>query len=146
MKTKIAVSALLAAFLILVFSTALRTSGTCDEIAHHIPVGYVLLTKWDFKMDPSQPPLPRYIVAAPLKLFMHVNMPDNKDEWRRSDRASFGRDFFYRYNTDPKKMVLLSRIPIMNLFCASFVGMLRIFLSKLPVRLRGLYSCCFTVT
>lgn len=113
MKIKIAIVILLSIFFILVLLSALRTSGTCDEIAHHIPVGYVLLTKWDFKMDPSQPPLSRYLVAAPLKLFMNINIPDNKNEWRRPERASFGRDFFYKYNTNSQKMILLARIPVM---------------------------------
>ena len=112
MKIKIAVLILLSVFFMLALSGALRTSGTVDEIAHHIPVGYVLLTKWDFKMDASQPPLPRYIVAAPIKLFMKINMPDDKLQWRRADRSSFGRDFFYKYNTDPKKILFLGRMPV----------------------------------
>lgn len=119
MKTKIIVAALISVFFILTLTTALKTSGTCDEIAHHIPVGYALLTKWDFKMDTSQPPLPRYIIAWPLKLFMNINMPADKNEWRRPDRSSYGRDFFYKYNKDPKKMILLCRIPVilMGILC-----------------------------
>jgi hypothetical protein len=113
MNTKLSVTILLSVFFILTLSTALRTSGTCDEIAHHIPVGYVLLSKWDLKMDTSQPPLSRYLVALPLKLFMKINMPDDKAVWRTDDRTKFGRDFFYKYNSDPKKMVFLARIPIM---------------------------------
>jgi len=113
MKIKIFVILLLLVFSALVLSAALRTSGTCDEIAHHIPVGYVLLTKWDFKMDTSQPPLARYIIAVPLKLFMHINMPEDKNKWRIEDRSIFGRDFFYKYNTDSKKILFLCRIPVM---------------------------------
>lgn len=113
MKSKIYVFALLSIFFILVFTSSLQNSGTCDEIAHHIPVGYVLLTKWDFKMDTSQPPLPRYILALPLKLFTKVNMPDDKNAWRVEDRSIFGRNFFFKYNNDPKKMILLCRIPVM---------------------------------
>lgn len=112
MKTKTFALALLCIFATLTFSSSLKNSGTCDEIAHHIPVGYVLLTKWDFKMDTSQPPLSRYIIAMPIRLFMNVKMPNNMNDWRRDDRSSFGRDFIYKYNKDPKKMILLCRIPI----------------------------------
>ncbi|MFH0732486.1 MAG: glycosyltransferase family 39 protein [Candidatus Omnitrophota bacterium] len=89
-----------------------RESPTCDEIAHHVPVGYVLLSKRDFKMDTSHPPLSRYLVALPLKLFMKLNMPDDKAQWRRPDRAQFGRDFFYKYNNQPHMMIFLSRLAI----------------------------------
>jgi len=105
-------AALLIIFAALAISATTHQSATCDEVAHHIPVGYVLLTKWDFKMDTSQPPLSRYIIALPLKIFMKIKMPEDKNEWRRPDRSSFGRDFFYKYNHDPKKMVLICRIPV----------------------------------
>lgn len=123
MNVKICALALLSIFFILTLSTALQTSGTCDEIAHHIPVGYVLLTKWDFKMDTSQPPLARYIIALPLKLFMNLNMPDQIDVRRVSDRSIFGRDFLYKYNTDSKRIILFGRMPIMilGLLCGLFI-------------------------
>lgn len=87
-------------------------SATCDELAHHIPVGFVLLTKGDFGMDPSQPPLPRYLAALPLKLFMDLKMPADKNEWRREDRSTFGKDFFYKYNSDPDAILFASRLAI----------------------------------
>jgi len=113
MKIKVFAIALLLIFFILTLFTALKTSGTCDEIAHHIPAGYVLLTKGDFKMATDSPPLARYIIALPLKLFMKINMPNNKSDWRRDDRGSYGRDFFYKYNSESRKMLFLSRIPVM---------------------------------
>lgn len=102
---------LLAVFTLLAVSSIWpdRKSPTADELAHHIPVGYVLLSKGDFKMDPSQPPLPRYIAALPLKLFMDLNMPDDRNEWRREDRSEFGKDFFYKYNSQPHRMIFYSR-------------------------------------
>ncbi len=112
MKTKISVIALLSIFFILALSGSMKNSATCDEVAHHIPTGYALLSKWDFKIDTCSPPLPRYIVGLPLKLFMKINMPDNKDERRRPDRASFGRDFFYKYNNQAKEMLLAARVPV----------------------------------
>ena len=105
-----------------------QNSATCDEIAHHIPVGYVLLTKWDFKMDTSQPPLPRYIVALPLKLFMNINMPDDKVVWRASDRSIFGRDFFYKYNNDQVRMVFFARMAVV--FIGRLCGLLLFIWSK----------------
>lgn len=64
-------------------------------------------------MDTSQPPLARYIIALPLKIFMRINMPQDKSAWRSPDRATFSRDFFYKYNEDPKKIIFLCRIPVM---------------------------------
>ena len=118
MKTKISVIILLSIFAVLTISCMRQNSATCDEIAHHIPVGYVLLTKWDFKMDTSQPPLPRYIVALPLKLFMKINISDDKAVWRVADRSVFGRDFFYKYNNDQVKMVFFARMAVV------FIGVL----------------------
>lgn len=119
----------IASFLLIIFVTLAitsiypnRKSATCDELAHHIPVGYVLLTKWDFKMDTSHPPLSRYIVALPLKLFMKLNMPDDKSQWRRPDRSDFGRDFFYKYNNQPHKMLFLSRLAVV--FVGFFCGII----------------------
>ncbi len=119
MKITILVIILLSVFAILTISSMRQNSATCDEIAHHIPVGYVLLTKWDFKMDPSQPVLPRYLVALPLKLFMNIKMPDDKAVWRAADRSVFGRDFFYKYNNDQVRMVLFARMAVvfMGILC-----------------------------
>jgi len=112
---------LLAVFVVLAVTSIWpdRKSPTCDELAHHIPVGYVLLTKWDLKMDTSHPPLSRYIVALPLKLFMDLNMPEDISEWRKEDRSEFGKALFYKYNSQPHKMIFLSRLAvvIVGLLC-----------------------------
>ena len=99
--------------------TVRAKSPTCDELAHHIPVGYVLLSKGDIKMDTSHPPLSRYIVALPLVLFMDINMPTEKTEWRKEDRSEFGKAFFYKYNNDPHRIIFLSRLSIVavGVFC-----------------------------
>jgi len=121
-------------------------SPTCDEIAHHIPVGYVLLSKHDFKMDTSHPPLPRYIVALPLKLFMKINMPAVKAVWRVDDRSIFGRDFFYKYNKDPLKIVFWSRIAVIfvGLFCGLilFIWARALYGDKVGLLALFLYSFC----
>ncbi|MBI4982277.1 MAG: glycosyltransferase family 39 protein [Candidatus Omnitrophica bacterium] len=117
---------LLAFFLLVIFAflafTSIwpdRKSPTCDELAHHIPTGYILLTKHDYKMDTSHPPLSRYIVALPLKIVMHLNVPNDSQEWRRADRSEFGKDFFYKYNNQPQKIIFYSRLAIIlvGLFC-----------------------------
>ncbi|MDP2923618.1 MAG: glycosyltransferase family 39 protein [Candidatus Omnitrophota bacterium] len=118
MKTKIVVALLFAIFAGLAISSMLQQSGTCDEIAHHIPVGVVMMTKGDLKLDTSQPPLSRYITALPVVLFLNPRLPQNRAEWRTDDRASFGRDFFFKYNNHPKQMLFASRLMIV------FVGLL----------------------
>ena len=105
---------LLCVFVFLALNSARpdMNSPTCDELAHHIPVGYILLDKGDFQMDPSQPPLARYIMALPLKLFMDLNVPADKNEWRRADRSLYGKDFFYKYNIQPDRILFLARTGI----------------------------------
>ncbi len=111
-KTYLTVLILLAVFAVQAFTSIWpdRKSPTADELAHHIPVGYVLIEKGDLKMDPSQPPLARYMAALPLKLFMDLNIPDERSQWRREDRSEFGKDFFYKYNDQPHRMILYSRL------------------------------------
>ncbi len=92
----------------------LNTSGTPDEIAHHIPAGVILLKKGDFKMDTSQPPLSRYIIAAPVVFFLKPGLPDDAAQWRRQDRGEFGRDFFFKYNHMPKKMLFAGRLAVLT--------------------------------
>ena len=102
----------------------LRKSATCDEVAHHIPSGYVFLKEHDLRFDTCAPPLARYIVAFPL-LFMNLDMPDNKDFWRREDRAQFGRDFFKLNMGKYKEILLSSRVMVL---IVSIVGGLVLYL------------------
>lgn len=112
MKQTIVVILLLSVFVCLAVSSMLQKSGTCDEIAHHIPSGYILLTRGDYKVDTAQPPLARYIVALPLRFFMKICIPADKEQWRLSDRSKFGKDFFFKYNKEPRKILFLSRIMV----------------------------------
>jgi hypothetical protein len=98
-----------------------KKSPTPDEISHDIPSGYVFLKKFDLRFDTHAPPLARYIIAAPL-LFMDINLPDNKNFWRREDRAEFGKDFLYAVNKYPDKIVFVSRM--MVLLVATLGGLL----------------------
>ncbi len=132
---------LLSIFAFLVVSSMLKHSGTCDEIAHHIPVGYILWEKSDYKMDTSQPPLSRYLVAMPLKLFMKLNLPSDRAAWRAEDRSTFGKDFFFKYNQDPRKIIFLSRLPIVlvGILCGIIIFIWIKFLYGLDAALFGLF-------
>ena len=112
MKTKITVILLLTVFAVLGFTSMLRKSATCDEVAHHIPSGYIFLSKQDLRFDTSTPPLARYIAAFPL-IFMDINIPDSQDFWRREDRAEFARDFFKLNMDNYKNILLFSRMMIL---------------------------------
>jgi len=110
MKKIIFVVLLLGIFAFLAISSIIRKSGTCDEIAHHIPAGVVFLEKGDLKMATDSPPLPKYLVAAPIVFFLRPVLPENKDIWRNPDRAKFSRDFFFKYNNNAKRMLFASRL------------------------------------
>ncbi|MEI8349160.1 MAG: phospholipid carrier-dependent glycosyltransferase [Candidatus Omnitrophota bacterium] len=117
MKNIIAVIILLCIFVVLVISSMRENSGTCDEIAHHIPAGVIMLTKGDLKMDTSQPPLARYIIALPVVLFLNPVVPTEKEIWRVEDRSIFGRDFFFKDNIHPKRILFASRLMIVMIGC-----------------------------
>ena len=76
---------LLIVFASLAITSMQRKSATCDEVAHHIPSGYVFLTMGDLRFDTNAPPLPRYIAALPM-LLMDINLPSDKNFWRREFR------------------------------------------------------------
>jgi len=123
MKKIIAVIILLCIFVVLVVSSMFENSGTCDEVAHHIPVGVIMLTRGDLKMDTSQPPLARYLMALPIVAFFNPVVLAEKEIWRIEDRGTFGRDFFFKYNTHPRRILFVSRlmITIVGFLCALVV-------------------------
>lgn len=98
-------------FAVLAFSSAMKKSLTCDELSHHIPAGYIHLTKGDFAFSPDAPPLSRHLGAAPL-LLMDIDLPEDRSFWARDNRAEFGHDFFYGYNARlVNKIRVFSRVP-----------------------------------
>ncbi|MDP8297436.1 MAG: glycosyltransferase family 39 protein [Candidatus Orphnella occulta] len=115
MKNTILVILLLGIFALLAITSIAGKSGTCDEIAHHIATGVVFLEKGDLKMSTESPPLPRYIVAAPVVAFLDPVLPTDKNVWRNQDRAVFGRDFFFKYNSNSKQMLFASRFVVIVL-------------------------------
>ena len=100
------------AFVTVAVTSAARKSPTCDEAAHHIPAGYVLLTKGDLAFSPETPPLARYLAAVPL-LFLDLKLPDDRAFWARDDRAEFSREFLYSLNRRLAGLsVFLARLPM----------------------------------
>ena len=147
MAKKLIVAALLLIFIILVISSMRRHSGTCDEIAHHIPVGVILWEKGDLKMDTSQPPLSRYIMAMPVVLFLKPNLPDDKAVWRTEDRSVFGKDFFFKYNQNSQQILFWARLAILlvGIFGAFILFAWAKSLYGLNSALLALFFYCFSV-
>ncbi|MBD3379123.1 MAG: phospholipid carrier-dependent glycosyltransferase [Candidatus Omnitrophica bacterium] len=122
MKDKFLVLLFLSVFAGLCLSSMAVKSPTTDEIGHHIPCGYIFLDKGDIKMGLDTPPLPRYIAALPLKLFMDIKVPDDPAVWRTRDRTEFSRALFYEYGKDPDRMIFLARVPFV--LTGVFLGLL----------------------
>ncbi|MFC1570442.1 ArnT family glycosyltransferase [Candidatus Omnitrophota bacterium] len=120
-KVYILVALLLAVFMVTAVSTALKTSATCDEVAHHVASGYSYLKTADFRMNPSAPPLIREIMAAPL-LLMDLKLPVDHVSWDAIDSPVFGRLFFFEYNSNAEEIIFWSRVPIILL--GVFMGLL----------------------
>lgn len=116
------VTLLLLIFACLSISSMMQKSGTCDEIAYHIVAGYSYFKTFDFRLNPSNPPLPRYIMAFPLN-FMNLKASFNDINWQKADSAKFSRKFFFQDNRDKFRIILfLSRLMIV--FCGIFAGFL----------------------
>ena len=148
MKKIVLIILLLSIFTFLAISSIVRKSGTCDEIAHHIPSGIVFLQKGDLKMATDSPPLGKYIVAAPILFFLDPVLPGDKNVWRNQDRAIFGRDFFFKYNNNARRMLFVSRLVV--IFLGVMLGLLlfiwprRMYGEK--VALFALFIYCFSPT
>lgn len=120
--TRIISSALFIIFALQVVTSMLAQSATCDEVAHHIPAGYSYYKKWDFRLNPSNPPLSRYLVAFPLN-FLKLKAPFGEQCWEQADTPAFGRKFLYEYNRDKARLIIfLSRLPML------LIGLLLAFL------------------
>ncbi len=139
---------LLGIFAFLAISSIVRKSGTCDEMAHHIPPGVVFIEKGDLKMATDSPPLPKYIVAAPVAAFLDPVLPADKNVWRNQDRAAFSRDFFFKYNNNSKQMLFASRLVVIAL--GTMLGLLLFIWSRRmygeKVAFFALFIYCFSPT
>lgn len=107
-------------------------SLTFDETAH-IGAGYSYLVKQDMRLNPEHPPLIKDISALPL-LFLNLNFPENDASWQQKDypywwhQFDFGNRFIYKVNSNPEKIILYSRIPIIILLM--LLGMFVFFWSR----------------
>ena len=98
-------------FSVMAITSMLKKSPVCDEVSHHIGSGYSFLKTGDFRLNSTSPPLIEEIAAIPL-LFLNPKLPLDHSSWQEVDRAGFGFQFLYRYGNDAKKIVFLSRIPM----------------------------------
>ncbi len=85
------------------FAAQVRLSPVNDEPAN-IPSGYVALTTGRF-VDPTHPPLVRYVMALPLLVLSPSPLPDDPDAER--DWHPFGRRFLFQ-NDRPWQAILWS--------------------------------------
>ena len=104
---RVLLAILSAAFVIMSVTSMRQKSGTCDEIAHHIPAGYSYYQKWDFRLNPSNPPLSRYIMALPLQ-FMGLKAPFEDQSWLQAETPTFGQKFFFQYNKGQSLVILFA--------------------------------------
>lgn len=108
-------------FVALGVSSLIGKSPTADELAHHIPTGYVFLKTGDFAYATDAPPLARILEAAPL-LALGLELPQERSFWAREDRAEFSREFFYSLNRAKAwEMLFLARLPVLLLAAAGGV-------------------------
>lgn len=92
-----------------------QLSLTWDEPSF-ISSGYIYLTKNDFRLNPSHPPLMQELAALPL-LTQDLAIPDYPGTWfaEINPVVSFGKAFIFASGNDPQKIALLSRLPVMFL-------------------------------
>ena len=93
-----------------------RESITWDEPSF-ISGGYSYLTRGDFQLNPSHPPLVQDLIALPL-LFMDLNVPAFDDSrWVDSVNpvVQFGRQFLFENGNDLYRMTIWARLPVLLL-------------------------------
>lgn len=113
-KIWLAVAFLLAlVFFIQCFAGARRLSLTWDEPSF-ISAGYIYLTRNDFRLNPSHPPLMQEIEAMPL-LFLDLKVPDYPAHWLSTINPvrSYGQALIFQSGNDPLRIAFLARLPVM---------------------------------
>lgn len=98
-------------------------SLTWDEPSF-ISGGYTYLTRNDFQLNPSHPPLMQDLIALPL-LSMDLKVPAADDpRWLESVNpvVQFGRQFFFEMGNDLERMTRLARLPVLLLGTALIVA------------------------
>lgn len=93
-----------------------QESLTWDEPSF-ISGGYAYLTRGDFQLNPSHPPLLQDLIALPL-LFMDLQVPAADDpRWLESINpvVQFGRQFLFESGNDLVRMTRWARLPVLLL-------------------------------
>ncbi len=92
---------------------AMRLSLTWDEPSF-ISAGYVYLTKGEFSLNPSHPPLMQELEALPL-LSLDLNVPEYPARWLSATNpvAGYGRALIFDSGNDPRRIAALARLPVM---------------------------------
>jgi 4-amino-4-deoxy-L-arabinose transferase-like glycosyltransferase len=111
---------LLGLMAVLAGGAALRESATVDEVAH-IGAGVSYLQKFDLRMNPEHPPLPKMLAAIPLVL-KGVHADYSQISWTYSERPfgagfgewAFGEWFLDRWNS-PQSVLPWARMPMLLL-------------------------------
>jgi 4-amino-4-deoxy-L-arabinose transferase-like glycosyltransferase len=100
-------------FFMQAFLGSRNVSLTWDEPSY-IASGYNYLTTYDFRFNPSHPPLMKTLVAVPL-LFMDIKatQPNQAELTAKNPQAEFGYRFIYGNGNDPRTIARWCRLPSM---------------------------------
>jgi len=102
---------LLLAFGLLMYN-AQAQSPTMDE-QNHMARGYALLRTGDPRLSLEHPPLINLLEAVPLG--GEIALPLDDPSWEMAEWYRFADLFLWHVNTEPARMVYLSRVPVVAL-------------------------------
>ncbi|MGB7512649.1 MAG: glycosyltransferase family 39 protein [Candidatus Acidiferrum sp.] len=136
----------LALMALLAGGAALRESVTVDEVAH-IGAGVSYLQKFDLRMNPEHPPLPKMLAAIPLAL-RGVHADYNHISWTYSEKFfgaalgewAFGEWLLDRWN-EPTSVLAWARLPMLLLTLA-LGWVIYVYAKRLGGVWGGLLSLC----
>lgn len=121
----------------MVMNAAKRQSPAWDEIVYP-SAGLAQWRTGRIEMNAEHPILSKLLCSFPL-IFLPTPLPFNHPSWRDRDAFRFGFQYTFRSNTDPKKIIFLSRLP--NLFFSLGMCLLGFLLGRSLWGLRGGYLC-----
>jgi len=107
-------AALLLIFVALAASSAVRKSGTFDEVAH-LTAGHSYWALDDYRLHPENGNLPQRLAALPVVAgdarFPTLEQP----AWHRSEVYEIGHQFLFGLGNDARRMILSGRLMILAL-------------------------------
>jgi hypothetical protein len=129
-----AVAAVLAAHVLLAWTSSRQKSATMDE-PFHVAAGIAALKSGDFRLAVDSPPLIDMWCALPLLLVPDLQVPFDLPSWRNPKAdVSFRKQKFAEYlfwkrdvgpwrgNADPARLIALARLPVLVL--SALLGLL----------------------